>query len=120
LIFNDDYLLFLDVARDFFAKHGGVDLSTQLIKLQEETGEAAASYIGLLGANPRKGVTHTARDVADELADVAITALIAIKFAGFDPDSVMAAQAIKTKQRLAEWYEENGRPEDEDPVGDDG
>lgn len=46
------------------------------LKLAEESGELAAVVIGLLGANPRKGITHTAADVADEAVDVVITAAV--------------------------------------------
>ncbi|HKS98358.1 MAG TPA: MazG-like family protein [Rugosimonospora sp.] len=46
------------------------------LKLAEETGELAAAVIGLLGANPRKGITHSAADVASEAVDVVITAAV--------------------------------------------
>ena len=51
----------------------------RVLKLAEESGEAAAAYIGMVGQNPRKGVTHTLSDVLGELADVALTALCAIQ-----------------------------------------
>lgn len=47
----------------------------RLAKITEEAGEVVAAFIGLTGQNPRKGVTHTEQDVADELLDVAVTAL---------------------------------------------
>ncbi|MEV0993450.1 hypothetical protein [Nonomuraea sp. NPDC050202] len=50
----------------------------QILKITEEAGEAAAAYIGLTGQNPRKGVTHTVEDVAGELCDIVITALVAL------------------------------------------
>jgi NTP pyrophosphatase (non-canonical NTP hydrolase) len=53
--------------------------SMRVLKLVEEAGEAAAAYIGMVGQNPRKGVTHTMDDLTRELADVAITALCAIQ-----------------------------------------
>jgi len=59
----------------------------RVLKVVEEAGEAAAAYIGMTGANPRKGVTHTLGDVESELLDVALTALVAwCGFTGaFDP-----------------------------------
>ena len=48
------------------------------MKIAEETGEAVAAYIGLTGANPRKGVTATPDDLAGELCDVVLAALIAL------------------------------------------
>lgn len=50
----------------------------RLVKLQEETGEVAQALIGFTGANARKGFTHTEEDVAKELADVVITAMVAL------------------------------------------
>lgn len=41
--------------------------------------EAAAAWIGHKGQNPRKGRAGSAHDVANELADVVITAMVAIE-----------------------------------------
>lgn len=51
----------------------------RVLKLTEEAGEAAAAYIGMVGQNPRKGITHTIDDLLGELADVALTALCAMQ-----------------------------------------
>lgn len=51
----------------------------RIAKVSEEAGEVVAAYIGVIGQNPRKGVTHTLDDVTDELLDVALTALAAIE-----------------------------------------
>ena len=51
----------------------------RLAKVGEEHGEVVAAYIGAIGQNPRKGVTHTLADVTDELLDVALTALAAVE-----------------------------------------
>jgi hypothetical protein len=48
----------------------------QALKVQEEAGELAQAVIGVLGQNPRKGVTHTWRDVINEAIDVAMSALV--------------------------------------------
>lgn len=50
----------------------------RLIKLQEETGEVAQALIGYTGANKRKGHTHDETQVAKELADVVVTAMVAL------------------------------------------
>jgi NTP pyrophosphatase (non-canonical NTP hydrolase) len=50
----------------------------RLLKVQEEAGEVAEGLIGFMGANKRKGVTHTEEEVAKELADVVITAMVAL------------------------------------------
>ena len=55
----------------------------------------AQAWIGVLGQNPRKGVTHTTGDVVGELADVVFTALVAIASLGADPRQ--AVQDVVTK-----------------------
>lgn len=50
----------------------------RILKLQEEAGEVAQGVIGFVGANKRKGVTHDEEAVAKELADVVITAMVAL------------------------------------------
>jgi len=50
----------------------------QIIKLVEEIGEVAQALIGQQGQNPRKGFSHTREDVAKELCDVIITAMVAL------------------------------------------
>ncbi|WP_343444527.1 MazG-like family protein [Micromonospora schwarzwaldensis] len=72
----------------------------RILKVTEEAGEVAAAWIGTLGQNPRKGVTHTSDDVAAELADVVLTALVAIASLGHDPQQVIAACVAKVTDRL--------------------
>lgn len=50
----------------------------RVLKLQEEAGEVAEAVIGYGGANRRKGVTQDEEAVAKELADVVITAMVAM------------------------------------------
>lgn len=57
----------------------------RIMKLAEELGEVNAAVIGATGQNPRKGFSHSWGDVADELADVALTALVAL--ATIEPES---------------------------------
>ncbi len=79
---------------------GDTELTCRLLKLTEEAGEVAAAWIGTLGQNPRKGVTHTREDVAAELADVVFTALVAIESLGLDARSVVSGCAAKVHARL--------------------
>lgn len=65
--------------------------SMRVLKLVEEAGEAAAAYIGMVGQNPRKGVTHSLDDLIAELADVAIAALCAIQHFTQDIDDTRVA-----------------------------
>jgi hypothetical protein len=48
-------------------------------KIGEEAGEVVAAMLGMLGENPRKGVTHSRGDVEAELLDVACCALAAVE-----------------------------------------
>jgi NTP pyrophosphatase (non-canonical NTP hydrolase) len=77
------------------------ELTCRILKVTEEAGEAAAAWIGVLGQNPRKGVTHTHEQVAGELADVAFTALVAIASLGLDPEQALRECAGKVRTRLA-------------------
>ena len=72
----------LDVLLEAFAD---VPEVVRVLKVTEEAGEAAQAYIGVSGLNPRKGVTHSTDDLADELADVAVTALVALGAFTADP-----------------------------------
>lgn len=57
-------------------KHGWQEIANQIIKLQEEVGEVADKYIGATGQNSRKGVYATREDIAKEMADVILTAMV--------------------------------------------
>jgi len=90
---------------EWLARHrvaeGDQVVSLQLLKISEEAGEAAGAWIGALGQNPRKGVTHVRSEVAAELADVVLTALVAIESLGFDPDEVVSECAAKVLARVS-------------------
>ncbi|MFV2103254.1 MazG-like family protein [Micromonospora sp. LOL_024] len=79
---------------------GEAELTCRMLKLTEEAGEVAAAWIGMLGQNPRKGVTHTREEVAAELADTAFTALVAIESLGLDARAELEACAAKVAGRL--------------------
>jgi hypothetical protein len=57
---------------------GPHETAVRVMKIAEEAGEAVAAYIGLTGENPRKGVTAGPDDLAGELCDVVLAALIAL------------------------------------------
>ncbi len=66
--------------------------AVRLMKLSEEVGEVAQAYIGMVGQNPRKGVSHTREDVAEELCDVLITAMVALCSFSHDPEGALRAK----------------------------
>lgn len=74
----------------------------RLLKLQEEAGEVAAATIGFVGANKRKGFTHTEEDVAKELADVVITAMVALHDWVPSPEQFMKARLQELQKRIRE------------------
>jgi hypothetical protein len=54
------------------------EVACRVMKLAEETGEAISAYIGMVGQNPRKGTCATLDDLAAELCDVIVTAMVAL------------------------------------------
>ncbi|WP_051808811.1 MazG-like family protein [Actinoplanes subtropicus] len=75
----------IDAARRITAqldKRGNPDLTglpetlCRALKVQEEAGEMAQAVIGVLGQNPRKGITHNWDDVVAEAIDVVMSALV--------------------------------------------
>ena len=72
----------------------------RLMKLSEETGEVMQAYIGMTGQNPRKGITHTAADVADELCDVIVTAMVALHQFTDQPAEVFEAKVQRIAERV--------------------
>jgi NTP pyrophosphatase (non-canonical NTP hydrolase) len=67
-----------DQIRELHAVYGEVPVEIRLLKLTEETGEAAEAFIGMHGLDSRKGVCRSRDDLLAELADVIITAAIAM------------------------------------------
>lgn len=74
----------------------------RLIKLQEEAGEVAAAVIGFTGANARKGYSHNEEAVAKELADVVITAMVALHDWVPSPEQFMDLHLRGLLQRIKE------------------
>ncbi|MEU1273554.1 MazG-like family protein [Streptomyces sp. NPDC005799] len=64
---------------------GDMAKTMRVLKIGEEFGEVAEALHGAMGANPRKGASHTWDDVHKELCDVTITSLIAL--ASLTPDA---------------------------------
>lgn len=70
------------------------EIACRLMKLAEETGEVVTAYLGMTGQNPRKGTYATRDDVASELCDVVVTALVAL--------ATITADAEDAETRLQE------------------
>jgi NTP pyrophosphatase (non-canonical NTP hydrolase) len=87
-----------DHIRDLHACHGNVPLEIRLLKLAEEVGEAAEAFIGMHGMNSRKGACRSRADLLAELADVIITAAVAMTgVTGGDVDEAR----IQLEQRVS-------------------
>ncbi|WP_405748986.1 MazG-like family protein [Streptomyces sp. NBC_01411] len=63
-----------------------------MLKISEELGEVAEALHGALGANPRKGASHSLGGVAKELADVIVTAMVALDTVSGDGATVVEQQ----------------------------
>jgi NTP pyrophosphatase (non-canonical NTP hydrolase) len=74
----------------------------RILKLCEEAGEVAQAWIGYTGQNPRKGVTHTKNDVCQELADVVITAMVALESLSQSSMTVLHDRLRYVESRVAQ------------------
>jgi NTP pyrophosphatase (non-canonical NTP hydrolase) len=73
-------------------------LNIRVLKVQEETGEVAEALVAWLGFKP--GVEATPWDIAMELADVAMTAMVAMIDVGYGPSQMLEAQMEKVKKKF--------------------
>lgn len=80
--------------------HNADQEALRVIKIMEESGEAAQALIGVRGQNPRKGVTHTNADLAAELADVVVSAMVAMHDHVSDPEAFFAEYIKARGSRL--------------------
>lgn len=74
----------------------------RILKLNEEIGEVAQAVIGRFGANKRKGFTHTDLDVARELCDVIITAMVALEDWVIEPETFFQEHLEGVRERVKE------------------
>lgn len=72
----------------------------RLMKLSEEAGEVVGAYIGYVGANARRGLTHNEVDIAKELADVVITGMVALHDWVDDPERFMEGRLQALLSRI--------------------
>ncbi|MCC9311149.1 MazG-like family protein [Kitasatospora sp. RB6PN24] len=75
------------------------DKLLRVMKLSEEVGEVTQALIGVMGQNPRKGRTHRMEDVYDELSDVILTAMTALRSLTPDARKVFEARVEHIAQR---------------------
>lgn len=90
---------------DAIEKHQGSEsgaTALRILKLNEEIGEVSQAFIGLSGANRRKGFTHTKEDVAKELVDVIITAMVALEDYVIMPEQFFDVQLQRVRERVRE------------------
>lgn len=100
----------LDAIAEFF---GDVPDAVKVMKIGEENGEAVEAFIGMTGANVRKGVTHTEGDLRLELADVVITAYVALAAFSGDTWTVLADRVEVIASRLGIGAAPSGEPPSE-------
>lgn len=107
MVFDADYNDFLFTSTKALQDLGGSPTDQdQILKLMEEVGEVCAAYISYSGSNPRKGpATGHMVPVVEELADVVMTAFVAMIRLGFDPNQLMENQMNKVKRRYPEIWD---------------
>ena len=71
----------------------------RIMKLTEEAGEVSQAVIGVMGQNPRKGVTHTWDDVQAEICDVILTAMVVLATLTPGARDVFNAHLARVAQR---------------------
>lgn len=71
----------------------------RIMKLTEEAGEVTQAVIGVMGQNPRKGITHTWDDVHAELCDVIFTAMVALTTLAPDAPKIFDAHLARVAAR---------------------
>ncbi len=102
------YTTLFEATRRFVVWLNDVNLLTReeyglrILKVCEEAGEAAQAWIGYTGQNPRKGVTHTKEQVCKELADVVLSAMVALESLSGNAPTVIADRLREVEARVAE------------------
>lgn len=71
----------------------------RIMKLTEEAGEVSQAVTGVMGQNPRKGVTHTWDDVQAEVCDVILTAMVVLATLNPDARDVFKTHLTRVAQR---------------------
>jgi NTP pyrophosphatase (non-canonical NTP hydrolase) len=80
----------------------------RVLKIGEEFGEVAEALHGAMGANPRKGRSHTWNDVQKELADVIVTAMVALATVAPDARHVLQERLDVLVRRVLPEEEPSG------------
>jgi NTP pyrophosphatase (non-canonical NTP hydrolase) len=72
----------------------------RIAKIGEEFGEVVSAFIGVTGQNPRKGFIGSQDDVDDELADVALTAILALQHRTGDVETTEGIIQTRVEYRM--------------------
>lgn len=99
VIFDSEYLDYVIRVQKYFERFGDAD---RIIKVQEEAGEVAEAYLRWTQKNLWK-TQVPASEIAHELADVVLTALVAMVHFGFDPNDMLTQQQSKTEERIRDF-----------------
>ncbi|MGP4004257.1 MazG-like family protein [Streptomyces sp. 8N706] len=71
----------------------------RVLKISEEAGEVAEALHGVMGSNPRKGLSHTWEDVQNELCDVILTGMVALRTLTPDAQKVFERRMAQIAER---------------------
>lgn len=101
MILGEDYEKFLLRLAAYF-RTVGVTQELQVLQTVSEAGEAADAMVRFRKGNPRKS-PKSAIDVAHELADTAVTAMVGIILMGYDPSHILETQKLKAEGRIRDY-----------------
>jgi len=73
--------------------YGASELGLRVARVAEAAGAVVGAWLGPVGQHPRTGVTHTGDEVAAELGEVVLNALVALRSLGYDPAAVLRERA---------------------------
>lgn len=97
---SDGWKQTLRGVHEAITQNGNQSPEMRLLKLMEEVGEVSQAFIGVQGANTRKGISHSYNDLAKELCDVAITAMVALHDYVEDPVEYLGNHIEKIGARV--------------------
>lgn len=104
---TDDLQDFVTFASNYLNEHSPSitqkeALLGRLAKLNEETGELNGAVLSHLGDQRKEKLdSHSSVDVAHEVADVIITALLIAKSLNIDVNSALAQKTEKIRERFS-------------------
>lgn len=100
MIVDKEYVDFILKCGRHLQASTGYTMADAIIKVGEEYGEVCDEYTLFRGTNPRKPKETRGGPLAAELADVIMTAMVAMVLWGFNPNDMLEDQRQKVIERF--------------------